>query len=200
MTNLFCINDTNGASAITEALCRDLLYCGKPHLTGAEFGVAYGGGLQRIGRLWRCRGFIHGFDTFEGHPKQLGEPGQPDTEIMNPWYDKLGTEALDIEYQRKALYEDGLHNVVLHEGLIDENSLAGVPLLDYCLLDLDLNTSMRIAYDLVRPRMARGGYLCLHDVIPHGHVPGLYELYQEILSDFTLVAEYPESYLAVLIN
>ena len=48
--------------------------------------------------------------------------------------------------------------------------------------------------------MVKNSFLCLHDVIPKGHIVGLNELYHRILASgkFKSIGEYPSSYLAVL--
>lgn len=207
------LNDDNGASAITTKIAQTLLdglVDDHDMLFGAEFGVAFGGGIEKIGKLWGSRGFIWGFDTFTGHPKEIAEQC-PDTLregglkahaawCMDAQYEKYGTE-YSLEHIRAELDKQGIHNVHLIQGLITEKTNVGfLPMLHYVLLDLDFPLSMRNAYRLIEDRMVVGGYLCLHDVIPKGHIPGCWELYQEILAEgkYELENEFPGSYLAVL--
>jgi hypothetical protein len=206
------LNSLNGADKILLRVARRLTHDAtlyKKHgikaypLIGAEFGVAYGGGVEAIGRLWKpVGGTIYGFDTFDGHPKQLAEsPDEHESWCMDAYYEKYGTELLSYDVQRKALDEAGITNVVLVKGLISEK-LCGpyLPHLHYALLDLDIVASMRIAWNIVRPRMVSGGYLCLHDVIPSNHMTKLHALYHEILvtNEYDIVSETPQSYLVVL--
>lgn len=66
------LNDTNNASNVTQKYYAECLTkFENQHLYGAEFGIAYGGGVEKIGKLWGSRGTVWGFDTFEGHPKFL---------------------------------------------------------------------------------------------------------------------------------
>lgn len=197
------LNDQNGASHTALHYCEELTKhnLGKS-LIGAELGVAYGGGVQRIGRLWKPHGgTIYGLDTFEGHPKQLAaSQGTMESDCMDCWYESNGTNGLSYEYQRKVLDDDGLDNVILVKGLVTDHSLDMVPYLHYALLDLDIVASMVTGWRCVRRKMLSGGYLCLHDVLPIDHITGLYGLYQEIMAsdEFDLVAEHPEKLLVVL--
>jgi hypothetical protein len=204
MSDLINLNGANGADRLLLDVARDLAAHppdARP-LVGAELGIAYGGGVQAIGRLWRpVGGTIYGLDTFCGHPTHLAtHPTAHEAICMDGWYGRFGTAGLDVAYQRGVLRAEGLDNVVLRPGLIDPNSLNDVPYLHYCLLDLDLIASMRCGWELARPRLAAGGYLCLHDCVPRGHIAGLWELYQEIVvtGEYVLVAEHPRSFLVVL--
>jgi hypothetical protein len=203
VTDLLQLNGYNGAGKRCLEVCQQLKDNVTDHkLFGAELGVAYGGGPQAIGRLWKpVGGMVYGFDTFEGHPKQLScTPTAMEYYCMDHWYRQYGTENLSVAYQRKALAEEGLSNVVLIPGLLNEKSLDVVPYLDYCLMDLDLIAAMVLAWRLVSTRMHKGGFLCIHDVLPLGHITGLWGLYKEIMAscDYDLVGEYPENLLVVL--
>lgn len=170
-------------------------------LVGCEMGVAYGGGIEEIGKMWKGRGVIHGFDTFEGHPTQLAVTDNSDAaHAMDPHYAAHGKDILSYEYQRGELDRQGLDNVILHKGLIGENSLNGIPNLHYALLDMDLYVSMQIGWNLVKDKMVPGGYLCLHDVLPNGYLYGLYGLYQGIIKTglYKVVEEIEKYHFAVL--
>ncbi len=178
---------------------------------GCEMGIAYGGGIERLGRLWHSYGIVWGFDTFQGHPKQLANIC-PDTKAaggqeahaaycMDPWYQQFGTGEVGYGFIRAELDRQGLHNVILVKGLIDEKTdISYIPHLHYAMLDMDFPLSMRNGYRLVRDKITRGGYLCLHDVIPAGHIAGMDRFYSEVLADglWDVVSEHPECYLAVL--
>lgn len=170
-------------------------------LIGVELGIAYGGGVEAIGKLWQGRGTIHGFDTFEGHPRQLAwSQTAHEAYCMEPHYQRWPNEWLTYEYQRQQLDSQGLNNVQLHRGLLQQNSLQGIEQVHYGLIDLDMVTSMILGYTLLRDRVVPGGYLCLHDVLPRGHILGLWGLYQEILAEglWEVVEETPGHHLAVL--
>lgn len=194
------LNHQNGADAITHRVAKTVLDKFQGPLTGAEFGIAYGGGVETIGKLWQGRGIIHGFDTFEGHPKQLSySPSAKEFYCMDFQYAQYGREALSYEHQRNKLDSLGLYNVHLHKGLINDHSIDGIEAFHYVLLDLDFVLAMLHASLLVKDRIVPGGYLCLHDVLPRGHIYGLWGLYQEIIAEGRWSAEeYPDSYLAVL--
>ena len=201
--DLICLNRMNGADKLCLGCCEKLLSAQRGHpLIGAEFGIAYGGGPQAIGRLWKPHGGkVYGFDTFEGHPKQLAcSPTAMEHYAMDSHYANFGTDALSYDYQRTVLNEEGLDNVILRKGLIHDKSLDDVPYLDYCLLDMDFIVAMVLGWRIVSNKMAGGGYLCLHDVLPRGNITGLWGLYQEILADgrFVLVGEYPCNMLAIV--
>ena len=122
-------------------------------LIGSEFGVAWGGGVEAVGKLWKdCGGTIYGFDTFEGMPKQAATAiDSPEATAMDGWYKKYGTEGLDCDYQRKILDEEGLTNVILKKGLLNSQSLKDIPYLHYVLFDLDLIAPTVLAWTLIRP-------------------------------------------------
>lgn len=207
------LNDTNGASTFTRKYAERCLTDFTGQITGAEFGIAYGGGPERIGRAWKGRGVIYGFDTFEGHPKEIGElcafsaatGGRSSfaATCMDNWYkpEHYGMEALKLEYQQAELDKHGLSNVKLVKGLVTADmDVSFIDKLHYCLLDLDFPLSMLEAYYLVKDKVVSGGYLLLHDVIPAGHIPGCNEVYQRILEDgiWEVVEERPECLLVIL--
>ena len=170
---------------------------------GAELGVAYGGCIEKIGKLWSLkRGTIYGFDTFEGHPTHISySKSATESYCMDDEYARYGhRERLSYEYQRAELDRQGLGNVILVKGLINEKSFDNIPELHFAYLDLDLINSMVLGWTLVRPRMVSGGYLCMHDVVPLGNMTGLWGLYQEILAygEYELVKEIPSSLLVIL--
>lgn len=193
-----CLNNLSGAGQKCLQLCADLASrAGDRILVGAEFGVAYGGGVQAIGRAWRGKGTIHGFDTFTGQPKECGLPGDPSRDCMDMHYRAHGRESLDLGVIQRILADEGLVNVVLHSGLITPHSMDGIPSLDYCLLDLYFEAPMRMAWSMVDARMVAGGYLCLHDALGPSTLPGLLQLMADIAATgrYTLVST--DCFLAV---
>lgn len=207
------LNDTNGASKLTLAIAEECLTEFGGRITGAEFGVAYGGGIEAIAKIWGVRGKIYGFDTFEGHPKQVGEICKDSKEAggvhsfaatcMDSWYqsDEYGTEAIKYDYIRKNLDDLGLTNAILVKGLVnDKTDVSFIKKLHYCFIDLDFPLSNWQAFELVKDKIVKGGYLMLHDCVPKGHIHGCYEVYQRIMETgmFDLVDEYHPEYLVIL--
>lgn len=207
------LNDTNGASHWTGLITKQIMNEFSGELYGAEFGIAYGGGVERIGKLWKDRGRVWGFDTFEGHPKEVGELCPASKEAggknsfaatcMDSWYHNpdFGVERLSYKHIRYELDRQGLTNVTLVKGLItDETDISFLPNLHYCLLDLDFPLSMWQAYNLVKNKIVKGGYLCLHDVIPKDHIYGMYDYYTRMLEEglFDIVEEKNNYLLSIL--
>lgn len=206
------LNDTNGASTHTLEIAERVLNEFEGQVTGVEMGIAYGGGVESIGKMWKGRGTIYGFDTFEGHPKQIadkchytqeaGGSGALATWCMDGWYSnpEYGTEAIKYDYIRAELDKQNLDNVILVKGLITDKTVLPFEQVNYCFLDLDFPLSMWQAYNLVKDKIVKGGYLCLHDVIPKGHIHGCWEYYQEMIKEglFEIYKEHPECLLAIL--
>lgn len=172
----------------------------KSDIIGAEFGVAYGGGVEAIGKMWKGKGIIYGFDTFEGQPKHIAE-GTRAASALDEWCEKYGKEKLAFGYIQSVLDSQGLNNVKLVKGLItSDTKIDFIPYLDYVLLDLDFPISMRQAYELVKDKMTNGSYLCLHDVIPDGYTDTLFQLYLEIKNEnlYKVISENPQNNLVIL--
>ena len=209
------LNDTNGASTIVLDYAKRCLAEFNSNLIGCEMGVAYGGGVEAIGKLWKDRGIVYGFDTFEGHPKQVAAECEYSKQVgginsfaancMDYWYNtnnkEYGTTRLGLDYIQSELDASNITNVILVKGLITENTnIDFINELHYAFLDLDIPLSMKNGYELIKNKIVKGGYLCLHDCIPNGHIFGCYEIYQEILKEnlFEIEKEIPESYLVIL--
>ena len=206
------LNDTNGASKLTLKIAERCLTEFEGSLTGCEFGVAYGGGVEAIGKMWGVRGKIYGFDTFEGHPKEVGEICEASIKAggissfaavcMDSWYQspEYGTEAIKYDYIRKNLDEQGLLNVILCKGLVTDKTEIPFNKLHYCFIDLDFPLSNWQAFELVKDKIVKGGYLLLHDCVPKGHIHGCWEVYQKVMGTglFELVGEYHPEYLVIL--
>lgn len=207
------LNDTNGASKLTLMIAKQCLNEFTENIVGAEFGVAYGGGIEHIARLWKNRGTIYGFDTFEGHPKEVGEICEESKKAggvhsfaatcMDSWYqsEEYGTEAIKYDHIRGKLDEQGLSNATLVKGLVtDETDVSFIEKLNYCFIDLDFPLSNKQAFELVKDKIVKGGYLLLHDCVPKGHITGCYEVYQDIMKTgmFDLIGEYNPEYLVIM--
>lgn len=162
----------NDAQEILLNYCQKLLAEVDTPLIGAELGSAYGGGVESIGKLWKGRGIIYGFDTFTGHPKQLAvDLKNWEAKCMDGWYEKYPSYELSYEYQREELDRQGLDNVILRKGLITKHSCDAIPYLNYALLDLDILASMKMAYEAVKDKITKNDYLFFHDVVPSNHLP-----------------------------
>lgn len=206
------LNDTNGASKLTLEIAEKCLIEFEGQLTGVEMGIAYGGGVEAIGKLWKGRGIIYGMDTFEGHPQEIAEICEDSkaagglnsfaARCMDGWYQspEYGTKAIKLKYIQSELDKQSLSNVKLVKGLITDKTKLKFKELNYCFIDLDYPLSQWQAYNLVKNLIVKGGYLLMHDMIPKGHIPGNYERYQHILSEglFEIVKEDHPSYLAIL--
>lgn len=179
------LNSTNGADKILLKYAEKLLTeFPDEHLYGAEMGIAYGGGVEAIGKIWKDRGTIYGFDTFEDlHPKHLAPDGNVNSfeaTCMDVWYSQEvhGTDALHYDYQRKKLDEQGLSNVILVKGEVHPDSCKDIPKLHYGFLDMDMPFSMDQGYKAQRDKIVKGGYLFFHDTMNIGSVG---EWFDEIL-------------------
>jgi hypothetical protein len=204
------LNAINGASEYTHGYAERCKTEFEGPLYGLEMGVAYGGGVRDIGRLWKGRGTVWGFDTFEGHPRELAfddkyamQDGGIDSfaaTCMNGWYDdpNYGADAIKYDYIRKELDAEGLDNVVLVKGLVtDTTDVSFIPKLHYALIDMDFPLAQWNGYNLVKNLMVPGGILFMHDMIPKGHIYGCYEYLVDILVEglFEVVLEEPKSFL-----
>lgn len=208
------LNDTNGASKLTLEIAIRCLQEFTGNITGAEFGVAYGGGVEAIGKLWQGRGVVYGFDTYEGHPKEVGNICSDSKKAggvhsfaatcMDSWYQdeqQYGTGRIKYNYIREQLDSQGLDNVKLIKGLVsDKTDISFINKLNYCFIDLDFPLSNKQAFELVKDKIVSGGYLMLHDCVPEQHIPGCYKVYQDILKTglFELIGEYHPEYLVIL--
>lgn len=191
------LNILNGAEQICLDYCQSLLNNDK-ELYGVEMGISWGGGVEKIGQIWKGKGIVYGYDTFEGHPKQLAINKEAhEATCMDYWYNTMPINELSYEYQREELDKQGLSNVILVKGLINENSCRDIPYLNYALLDLDMIKSMKIGYSAVKDKIVKGGCLFLHDVVGHEFLPELHDWYLTIKDKWEVV-EYPQSYLACL--
>jgi hypothetical protein len=198
---MICLNKFNGAFDHTIEVATRCLTEFSGELVGAELGIAWGGGPEELGKLWADRGIVHGYDTFEGHPKQLAaDPLTHEATCMDPQYKTFGMAGIDYFSQVEELKKQGITNVQLHKGLINSESMNGIDKLHYVLLDMDLVHSMTFGYSLVEPLIVQGGYLCLHDVVPQNHIEGLWELYRDIMKTgkWELVGEWHKEYLVIL--
>lgn len=208
MSKLLNLNEMNGADKVLHKYLEIVANrFEKP--VAAEFGVPYGGNVEDAARILKSSGgIVYGFDTFLGHPREVSySDSAHEAWCMEHQYELYGKERITYEYQRGELDKMGYDNAILIKGLINDMSLKGngIGKLHYAMLDLDFLNSMALAISITHPIISKGGFLCMHDCVPNGHIFGLWGLYQEVLSwetngkkHFRLVEEVPQSYLVVL--
>lgn len=175
-----------------------------PHdkIVHLEVGSAFGGCVEFIAKLLKDRGVVYGYDTFEGHPKDLAD--KPDSEeagAMEPWYKMPGfsPEQLTYEYQRKTLDEEGLSNAILVKGRINEHSFDDIEKAHMVMLDLDLVSPTKVAYEALKDKVVKGGYLLMHDVFPPQLLPELNKFYiEEVRRDKGWLVVTEVGWLAIL--
>jgi hypothetical protein len=203
-TTLKWLNKHNGAAQICYELHKRIMQEFEGKLYGVVMGSAYGGELEALGTLWKDRGVVYGMDTFTTHPEHLAVDTQSDeARCMDHWYrdDIYGKEALQYDYQRQILDEQGLDNVILVKGEVNKDSCKDIPEIHYALIDMDMIVSMKNGYSALEGKIVKGGYLCLHDVLPDNHLGGyIYNWwYDEVLpkGEWKIVEEIPASHLGI---
>lgn len=159
----------------------------KDELIGLEIGSAYGGGVEIAAKLWKGRGKFYGYDTFEGHPRDLADD-QSDKEAwcMDMWYkdNEFGTEKIKYDYQRKILDEEGLTNAILVKGRVNKHSFDDIKKAHFVMIDMDMIKPTRIAYEAIKDKIVVGGYLMMHDSLPENHLPQIHRyVYEEIIKE-----------------
>lgn len=194
MSDLIWLNECNGADKVErEYFGRTLATFHNDYpLYGVVMGVAYGGSLQAMGKEWKNKGHIYGYDTFEDlHPKHLIKD-QEDREAtcMDHWYqDNInGTEGLSKQAVRDGLDAHHIENVTLVKGEVHKDSCKILPGIHYAFLDMDLLPSMKTGYQAVKDKIVKGGYLLMHDVVAKNNLPRLHEWFFEdvILKDWDM--------------
>jgi len=155
------LNEDNGAHLVILDHVKKCLKEFDEPLTAVLMGIAYGGEVEAIAKLWGKRGKVYGYDTFEDlHPRHLATTDF-EAICMNNWYRDCGTEKLSIEYQRKAL--EKLSNTTLIKGEVHKDSCKDIPKIHLAFLDMDILKSMKEGYAAVKDKIVPGGYLFLHD-------------------------------------
>ena len=163
------LNNQNGAAQICTLYHQKVLDEFQGHIYGVVMGIAYGGEIESVAKLWKDRGTIYGYDTFEDlHPKHLAPEGDEtrfEATCMDSWYhrDVHGTDQLAYAYQREELDKQGLTNAILIKGEVHPKSCQDIPKIHYAFLDMDMPFSMDQGYKAVRDKIVPGGYLLLHD-------------------------------------
>jgi hypothetical protein len=191
-SRLLNLNRTNGDAEVQNKI-QNVLLNEFPNETlyGAEIGIAYGGGVESACKIWKDKGFVYGLDTFEGHPKHLSDDiNSFEAVCMDGWYRDYGIEKVSYDYINENLKLEGLNNYELIKGEVHVQSLSKVNKLHYVLLDLDMITPMKIAYESIKNKMVKGGYICVHDVIPSEHLPMINKWWYEEVMPLGLYEEY----------
>jgi hypothetical protein len=159
------------------------------NLVGLEIGSAYGGGVEIGAKMFGKRGKFYGFDTFEGHPRDLAvDQKNLEAYCMEMWYQsdqkQFSKEKLAYKYQRQRLDNGGLTNAILVKGRINKHSFDMIDKIHFAIIDLDLIVPTRIAYEAIKDKIVVGGYLFMHDALPPDHLPMIHSLvYHQILAE-----------------
>jgi hypothetical protein len=204
-TDLRWINKYNGAAEICYELHKQIMKEFKGVLYAAILGSAYGGECEALGHLWKGRGYVWGFDVFEDlHPDHLAKQHDSfEARCMDHWYKPniFGTEHMAYDYQRGVLDAHGLDNVTLVKGEVNKDSCREIPRLHYVLMDMDIIESMMNGYEAVKDKVVKGGYLCLHDVLPpphlDGHIYNWWYNHQLGSGEWEIYAEHPKCHLGI---
>lgn len=186
-TKLTWLNSGNKTGEIQHEYLKKVMNEFSGKITALEIGSAYGGGVEMMAKVLGERGEVYGYDTFEGHPKDLAQDkGGKEATCMDHWYQPhiFGTEKLALEYQEKVLKEEGLTNAHLVKGRVNEHSFGPIQQAHLVLMDLDLIASTKTAYDAVKDKVIKGGYFIMHDSLPFDHLPMIYDfVYNTMLKD-----------------
>ena len=172
-----------------------------------EVGSAYGGGAEMMGKTFRelfCKYKVYGYDTFEGHPKDLADnPTDAEALCMDLWYKEphYGLNKLSYEYQRIILDEEGLDNVILVKGRVNKHSFDDIEKVHFAIFDMDLVKPTKIAYEALKDKFVKGAYLFLHDALPKDNLVHLSKyIYDEVVPDkrWEMFGEFHNGYVLVL--
>ena len=167
--SLYWLNENSNVGVRQNAALDELLetFKGK-HLTTLEIGSPYGGAVEFAARKMGKRGTAYGYDTYEGHPKDLADdPTSMEAICMDHWYseDVIGTYGLSYEYQTKALARLELPNAKLVKGRINKNTFDDIKKIHFAMIDLDLIKPTIVAYEAIKNKIVKGGYLFMHDSV-----------------------------------
>ena len=186
-TKLTWLNSGNKTAEIQVEYLRRVMSEFTEPIHALEIGCAYGGGVEAMARILGDRGTAYGFDTFEGHPKDLAiDKGGKEATCMDHWYQPhvFGIETLDIEYQRSVLKKENIKNAILVKGRVNKDSFKMIDKAHFVLMDLDLISSTRSAYEGIKDKIVKGGYFIMHDSLPFDHLPEIHKfVYEEMMKE-----------------
>lgn len=192
------LNAANDTGKYQKEICLKLLTdFPNDELIGLEIGCAYGGGVEHLAYIWKGRGKVYGYDTFEGHPDDLADDIESEeARCMDLWYNSgrpfFSRDKLTYEYQRMILNMEKLDNATLVKGRINEHSFDDIEKAHFAIIDLDLIKPTKIAYYAIKDKIVKGGYLFMHDTLPPDHLPMIYDfVYNEVVKDkrWQIIAE-----------
>ena len=169
------LNEVNGAHMTIMKYAESSLEKFEGTLHAVIMGSAWGGEVEALARMWKGRGYVYGYDTFEDlHPKHLADKQDSfEAVCMDGWYKEYGTKELAYDYQRKCLDEQGLENAILVKGEVNKMSCANFPYINLAFLDMDLIVSMKNGWEAVKDKICQTGYVFFHDAIPDSHLPDI---------------------------
>jgi hypothetical protein len=171
------LNEVNGADKVELEYAQKCLDEFAGDIIGVQMGIAYGGGVEKIAKLWKDRGIIYGYDVFEEtHPKELTDD-KFEADCMDYWYQLHGTEMLSYSYQKGELEDQGLTNAILIKGRVNKDSCSQIPYIHYAFLDMDILESMHEGYQAVKDKIVPNGYLLIHDYFS---IPSLRKYFDEV--------------------
>ena len=180
-TQLQILNRVNGANQIVFDYADKVKEEFKSPVA-CLMGIAFGGEVEGIAKLWKDCGKVYGFDTFEDlHPKHLSEIKDSfASTCMDWWYanEEYDVKHLAYDYQRGVLDDKGLDNATLIKGEVHKNSCKDIKEIHLAFMDMDMVESTRAGYSAIKDKMAKGGYLFLHDT---QNIPGLTKWRDEVI-------------------
>lgn len=186
------LNTGNGTAGYQLNLMEYLMTKFRKDFVVLEVGSAYGGAVEMMTQvanheLGRENVSVYGYDTFEGHPKDLADdPNSMEAKVMDEWYTTEGCEKdkLSYDYQRKILDDLGLTNAHLVKGRVNKHSFDDIKKVHLAMLDMDLVKPTKVAYHALKDKIVSGGFMMFHDAYPPEHLPLLYDFVKnEVITD-----------------
>ncbi len=174
----------------------------KKDIVALEIGSAYGGGVEMMAKSLKGKGKAYGYDTFEGHPEDLADDkNSSEARAMDIWYEKFDKKELSYDYQRKILDKEDLDNAILVKGRVNRHSFNNIKKAHLIMFDMDLIKPTKVAYEALKNKIVKNGYLFFHDTLPPEHLPLLYKyVYNKVLKDknLQLYKEFTPCHLTII--
>jgi predicted O-methyltransferase YrrM len=125
-----------------------------------EFGTYKGGNalfMAHVAKKLHPGVKVYALDTFQG---------MPETDPSVDWVNKHDFADADLEGLKTIIEKNGLDNLILVQGLFQDiarDVLAQGR--DFCFahIDCDIKSAVSYAYDVVKPAIAKGGYVVFDD-------------------------------------